>query len=508
MRRWPISSGDEKVTCAQSTSPISLTINTIASSHQQHVLQPAHHRYRDLKSHPGAISALGDSDPSRVRPLRTIADMPSAMPDTIMGETNGVSSHPAYPVTNGLNGLNGVKESEVLKAEESDRLSDKMDIDATPRTLPSTYIPQFNGASRALILERIRSRSATPIESIRISDDSNSETSLSATLVLPESSISPRDLASLRASSTHQRLSLKRKRENTAPPSASTIATTTASTTAPSPPPKEFTSQTTLPLPTPKHAVYPQHYHPSPNSPAVPSPPPSCSKCGGRSTPGNILVACAKCPASLHQQCSTPPVDDFRARDGSFVCRECLLRGEGLEKKPRRQLAAAQQEDLERMRRRRLEALPDGVVPAKPSLVGFKGGDAPSSAVSSSSYLSFRTYMLTSDASVHNTSAIFSPPTSSISSPFATNSSPNFSSTSSSPSPNATPISPSSTPQTGPLTSLPFHPTTTPPITPAPDQSPNLTSTAQDTETQLRAKRNSGPLKQAARKRCPNHRPG
>jgi hypothetical protein len=308
-----------------------------------------------------------------------------------MDEANGFSSHAAYPTTNGINGVNGIKQSLILKAEDSDRSPNRMDVDATPRTLPGTYIPQFNGSSRALILERIRHRSATPSETIKILDSSVNETPLSATLVLPESSVSPRDLASLRASSTHQRLSLKRKRDEptiTASTSTTTTTTvtataTTTTTTATSPPEvKEFTTQTTIPLPTPKHAIYPQHYHPSPSSPAVPSPPPTCSKCSGRSTPGNILVACAKCPASLHQQCSTPHVDDFRARDGSFICRDCLLHDEGIEKKPRRQLAAAQQEDLERMRRRRLDTLPDGVVPAKPSLVGFRGGDASSAAVS------------------------------------------------------------------------------------------------------------------------------
>ncbi|KAL2212342.1 hypothetical protein CC79DRAFT_367588 [Sarocladium strictum] len=315
--------------------------------------------------------------------------MPTAMPDVTMDEANGFSSHAAYPTTNGINGVNGIKQSLILKAEDSDRSPNRMDVDATPRKLPGTYIPQFNGSSRALILERIRHRSATPSETIKILDSSVNETPLSATLVLPESSVSPRDLASLRASSTHQRLSLKRKRDEptiTASTSTTTTTTvtataTTTTTTATSPPEvKEFTTQTTLPLPTPKHAIYPQHYHPSPSSPAVPSPPPTCSKCSGRSTPGNILVACAKCPASLHQQCSTPHVDDFRARDGSFICRDCLLHDEGIEKKPRRQLAAAQQEDLERMRRRRLDTLPDGVVPAKPSLVGFRGGDASSAA--------------------------------------------------------------------------------------------------------------------------------
>jgi hypothetical protein len=34
------------------------------------------------------------------------------------------------------------------------------------------------------------------------------------------------------------------------------------------------------------------------------------------------------------------------------------------------------------MRRRRLDMLPEGVIPAKASLVGFKGGDASTAAVS------------------------------------------------------------------------------------------------------------------------------
>ena len=292
-----------------------------------------------------------------------------------MNEPDAASGRPPQQEMNGMRATVLEAISQPLSSQNSDERTGKGASLTTSNH--SSYTPQFSSVSQAAILQRITSWTS-PDEDITPRGQDSPDSAYSATLSLPETSSSPYDLASLRASATHKRLSLKRKRANAEPlPSASASHESPAS---------EFAYQTTLPLPTPQHTSYPQYYHPSPSSFKPADPPATCSKCHLSSAPGNILVSCAKCPVHIHQQCSTPSVDDFRARDGSFMCRDCLLSGdadgEDGKKKRRRQLAAAQEEDLERMRRRRLEILPEGVTPAKAWLVGFKGGDASTAAVS------------------------------------------------------------------------------------------------------------------------------
>ncbi|KAH8179762.1 PHD-finger domain-containing protein [Sarocladium implicatum] len=294
------------------------------------------------------------------------------MSDTLMSEPNKAVRQPSSQATNGIE---DIKQNGLSQSHSGPRMSETRDLDVPPATSKYIYTPQFSSVSQAMILNRITSRSSSGTQ------DVDTRKALlnsfhNTTLPLPETSSSPYDLASLRASATHRRLSLKRKRPN------ANLSTPTASPDDASA--SDFAKLTTLPLPTPQHATYPQHYHPSSASFKPATPPATCSKCHLSGAPGNILVSCAKCPICIHQQCSIPAVDDFRARDGSFICRDCLLSGdadgEEGKKKRRRQLAAAQEEDLERMRRRRLDMLPEGVIPAKASLVGFKGGDASTAA--------------------------------------------------------------------------------------------------------------------------------
>ena len=242
----------------------------------------------------------------------------------------------------------------------------EMTAEITPGPAPqSSYVPQFGDAS-SLILARMKKDSSSGSAAALLSASHTITTGAASsqqppisTLPLPEQTSSPKDIASLRSPSTSHRLGLKRKRED---PSPETI---------------DFTTQNTVSLP-PSSTITPRALRPPP----PPPPTPACSTCHqSASNAGNILVICSQCPVLQHQQCSTPPIDDFRARDGSFVCRDCLLRGEA-NGKPRRRLGPAQQDDLERMRQRRLAMLPGAVAPAKPELVGFKGGDASSLAVS------------------------------------------------------------------------------------------------------------------------------
>lgn len=258
---------------------------------------------------------------------------------------------------------------------------------AQPLDAPRSYKSQF-GKNPSLILERLRSHSAgqrdrrpsggakeeshddssTGKVPAPPSSEAHAAAAVSGTLPLPEHpGRSPKDLAALNASPIAQVIGAKRKRKSDVED-------------------VDFTTEITVPCPASFTTVIVSSSSTStalPRSVDVVPTSLACSRCQGLNQKlGDTLVTCSRCTAVCHQQCSQPPIDDFRAVDGSYQCRECLLHSDGLSK-PRRQLGSvAQQEDLERMRRGRLNALPAGVVPAKPELVGFRGGDASSAAVS------------------------------------------------------------------------------------------------------------------------------
>ncbi|KAF4470362.1 hypothetical protein FALBO_2737 [Fusarium albosuccineum] len=106
-----------------------------------------------------------------------------------------------------------------------------------------------------------------------------------------------------------------------------------------------------------------------------------CSKCEGYAQMGQApLATCVRCLTSYHQQCHSPPITNEAITTSQFTCAACAADQEQavrLKGKANQQ----RQEEIERLRRRRLAALPRGVVPAKPDLVGFGAGRAPDSSV-------------------------------------------------------------------------------------------------------------------------------
>ncbi|KAH7171032.1 hypothetical protein EDB81DRAFT_635896 [Dactylonectria macrodidyma] len=106
----------------------------------------------------------------------------------------------------------------------------------------------------------------------------------------------------------------------------------------------------------------------------------SCSQCDGQSwTPDDALVACIQCLKSWHQQCHLPAVTNEMIKLLNFVCVTCMadqtqaVRLRGKTNHQRR-------DEIARLRQKRLAVLPQGMVPAKPELVGFGAGRAPDSA--------------------------------------------------------------------------------------------------------------------------------
>jgi hypothetical protein len=105
-----------------------------------------------------------------------------------------------------------------------------------------------------------------------------------------------------------------------------------------------------------------------------------CSKCNETAQVGP-LVACIRCLASWHQQCHSPLVNNEAMATSNFTCAACTA-GREQAIRLRGKVSQQRQHEIDRLRQKRLSTLPRGVVPAKPSLVGFGPGRAPDSAVS------------------------------------------------------------------------------------------------------------------------------
>ncbi|KAF4983254.1 hypothetical protein FZEAL_1292 [Fusarium zealandicum] len=107
-----------------------------------------------------------------------------------------------------------------------------------------------------------------------------------------------------------------------------------------------------------------------------------CSKCEGSAHMSqNGLVTCTRCLSSWHQQCHSPTITGEATSASSFTCAACTA---DREESARLKGKSSQQRqyEIEKLRQKRLAALPRGVVPAKPALVGFGAGQAPDASVS------------------------------------------------------------------------------------------------------------------------------
>jgi PHD-finger len=108
---------------------------------------------------------------------------------------------------------------------------------------------------------------------------------------------------------------------------------------------------------------------------------PRCEKCDRMAwTESNQLMTCGNCDDSWHQRCHDPEIDTVAA-DGQnqFQCAEC---SKGFEEHTKLQEAQAEraswkrQQEIARMREKKLAALPGSAVIDKPELIGFPAGGA------------------------------------------------------------------------------------------------------------------------------------
>lgn len=143
---------------------------------------------------------------------------------------------------------------------------------------------------------------------------------------------------------------------------------------------KDDFSQNTiaLPIPAPTPAVMPSATE-TPSG-ALSDSDSRCSKCGeGPLGLQNTLVTCSSCSKSWHQGCvSLTNKEEDPRQISRFTCPSCLRMSD----KDTILRTGRHQSETERRRAKNLAALPEGVVPAKPELVGFWAGQASDAAVS------------------------------------------------------------------------------------------------------------------------------
>jgi hypothetical protein len=120
-----------------------------------------------------------------------------------------------------------------------------------------------------------------------------------------------------------------------------------------------------------------------------------CSMCDG-SAQVSPLVTCVRCLVSWHQKCHPPLVRGEDMTSASFTCAKCVAAREQTVRL-RGRVSQQREHEIERLRQKRLSALPKGVIPAKPHLVGFGPGRASEASVSSTT--------LEKDAMAHMTIA-------------------------------------------------------------------------------------------------------
>ena len=104
-----------------------------------------------------------------------------------------------------------------------------------------------------------------------------------------------------------------------------------------------------------------------------------CYKCHGHEeTLQNQFIQCAQCSSSWHQQCCTPVVSEDAMQRPMWTCPDCVIVDGSWDQLPT-PAESQRQREIERLRRKRLSALPLDVVPPKLELVGFSAGDSPRS---------------------------------------------------------------------------------------------------------------------------------
>lgn len=146
--------------------------------------------------------------------------------------------------------------------------------------------------------------------------------------------------------------------------------------------PIDFT-QNTIPFPIPV-----QQGRPSGMSAATSGVDVRCVKCGvSSSISSNVLVACTGCSTVCHQACLAPSPATEQVPEVSsqsiLSCPRCgaASTGEPLNDVHVQPEPLRRKQKIERIRQVRLAALPEGVSPAKPELVGFGPGAASDRAV-------------------------------------------------------------------------------------------------------------------------------
>ncbi|TFA98583.1 hypothetical protein CCMA1212_009621 [Trichoderma ghanense] len=153
----------------------------------------------------------------------------------------------------------------------------------------------------------------------------------------------------------------------------------------------DFTQNTiSLPLPAPTPAVIPSTTE-TPSG-ALSDSDAMCFRCGeGSLGSQNPLITCGSCSKPWHQGCVPLTNKEEDSQQGSrLTCPSCLR----MTDKDAIHRTGRHQSETERRRAKNLAALPEGVVPAKPELVGFWAGQASDAALTEYFYGKKKTDLL------------------------------------------------------------------------------------------------------------------
>ncbi|KAJ4137589.1 hypothetical protein NW768_003177 [Fusarium equiseti] len=100
-----------------------------------------------------------------------------------------------------------------------------------------------------------------------------------------------------------------------------------------------------------------------------------CSKCDGAAH-ASPLLTCTHCLLHWHQKCHPHFTSNGSMTTANFICISCTA-GQEQTVNLRGKVTQQRQQEIDRLRQRRLSSLPRGIFPAKPHLVGFGAGQAP-----------------------------------------------------------------------------------------------------------------------------------
>lgn len=235
------------------------------------------------------------------------------------------------------------------------------EADASLRPLSpdqASYTPQFS-SNASIIMDRIKSsRQENTLEKSRTAVAHDPDATLPVPSASPLLQTLPMSANPTSAAWSSSNAGTKRKRESSME--------------------KVDFTQSTVAFPVAKGTDAPQ---PSLQS-RLTVQPAQCSKCeGSAQTSQGPLATCTQCLRSWHHQCHSPTITSEAMAASIFVCAACAA---DQEQAVRLKGKSSQQRqyEVEKLRQKRLAALPRGVIPAKPGLVGFGAGRAPDSSVS------------------------------------------------------------------------------------------------------------------------------